>query len=342
MKIVLANSQMFQALYIDTDAEKNEDKIVLIEEMVESLPEAQQILTTAMKEPYYGMVIAGSNIAITKFRSKIYDLDKKENLGKEEIGEMLAQIADVAFDQKCEVVFFKGPIEHKGVPQAMKNVSVALDLKSIFDPAKIKSAGKDFWNNLIGVNKDLEKQYEELDLKKHAELMDYLKRNESSIEKLNKAIKEKSVNLPNVEKMLHELDTDMDITEYLGADYENLKYYYISLDDLYNNSKLQRPKDEEPEEDDDLGFEKTINPAQDPRQFVKGIITTIPNVNGRIMDKGNVADVGMDETHVLVALKKPDSFDMPYWPKAPIKRPTLDLIKQMHWLKDPNQKKKKK
>ncbi len=344
MKVALANSQMFQSLYIDTDAEKSSDKIVLIEEMVESLPEAQQILTSLMKEPYYGMVVAGSNIAITKFRSKIYDEDKKDNIGSEDMGEMLAKIAEIAYDRQCEVVFFKGPVEHRGIPEQMKNTSVALDLKSLFDPAKIKNAGKEFWDNLIGVNKDLEKQYQALDLKKHAELVDYLDRNESSIIKLKEEIKKREINLPNMDKMLHEIEIDDNISDYLGSDYENLKYYYIPLDAFYAaHPKIAKPKQPTEEEQADDEFDPFDDKHQeaDPRAMIRGILTQVENVaTKKPMDKSNIADVGMDETHLIVALKKPSSPDLAYWPKAPLKRPTLDLIKRFHWSKNPNKKKK--
>jgi hypothetical protein len=357
MKIVLANSQMFQALYIDTEAEKAEDKIVLIEEMVESLPEAQQILTSLMKEPYYGMVISGSNIAITKFRSKIYDIDHKDQIGKEEMGEILAQIAQIAFDQKCEVVFFKGPIEHKGIPEQMKNVSVALDLKGIFDPEKIKNAGKQFWDNLIGVDKELEKRYQKIDLKEHKKLMDYVEKNEKSIESLKEALKERGIKAPNIDNMLSDMDVQ-DIEEYLGPNYSNLKFYEIKKDLFLTATKngvkpgeepFNPGEDQKPEENFPYGEPK--KPMQkDPRLALIQSLTApdgsaLKTRNNTVMEKTNIADVGMNGDYLVLALKKAEDYDLNWWPKQPSKG-TMGLLDRYDWLKNPkdnaNQNKKSK
>lgn len=343
MKIALANSQMFQALYIDTDAEKSEDRITLIEELVESLPEAQQILTTSMKEPYYGMVIAGSNIAISKFRSKIYDLDKKENLGTEEISEMLAKIAEVAFDQKCEVVFFKGPVEHKGIPQIMKNTSVAIDLKGIFDPQKIKEGGKEFWKNLIGFDKELEKKYNKLDLKEHKKIMDYLEKNEKSIEGLNEAIRDNHLKTPTIDKMTQDLEV-RDYEEYLGPDYDGLVYYKILRNDFDNATKFSSkeaepaPVDDNATEEEKKGefpFDKPA--AADPRKHLLDVLKALPTVHGKPMEPSNIRDVGKsigNNDSLLLALERPTQYSsINWWPREPIKA-TREILAKYDWLKN--------
>ena len=367
LQITTANSQVFQSLYIDTDAKEDKDKIVLIEEMVDSLPEAQGILHSMLKEPYYGMVVAGSNIGVAKFRAKMYDLDHEKNLGKEDMAEILTQIAELAYSLNCEVVHFKGPIKYDDTPEKMKNISVALDLKSIFDPAKIKNAGKEFWQNLIGVDKELEKEYNKLDLKEHKKLMDYLEKNEGSIEKLNKAIKDKTIVAPNLENMLADMKID-DYEEYLGPTYSNLKYYYIGLRDflnrqgsskeekayMYDDKPESKPLDpnepppvpvEDPnmtqeEKEGKFPFDKPVVKKGDPRETLKSWLISVQNSHGKLMDKTNIVDIGINKDHLILALKRPEQYKETWWPKSPVKG-TTQLLKSFDWLKNPKDNKKK-
>lgn len=351
LKVVTANSQVFQALYIDTDAKEDKDKIVLIEEMVDSLSEAQGILHSMLKEPYYGMVVAGGNISIAKFRAKMYDVDHEENLGKEDMAEILTQIAKLAYSLKCEVVHFKGPVKYDKIPEQMRNVSVALDLKKIFDPKAIKEGGKEFWRNLIGFDKEIEKQYQALDLKEHKKLVDYLAKNEKSIENLKKALKDHGTKSPNLDNMLGDLKLN-DFDEYLGPTYSNLKYYKI---DLVEFKRVMNIADEgdlpppvppvevdetnmsEEEKKGEFPYDKnkiTNDDSNDPRLVLRSLLSNLPNANKKLMGKDNIVDIGINKDSLMLAIKKPDDYNVKWWPRAPIKG-TVKLLESYDWLKNP-------
>lgn len=309
MKIAIANSQLFQSLYIDTDAKKTRDKVVLIEETMETLSEAQGVLHSMMKEPYYGLVISGSNINVTKFRSKIYDKDVEECIGGLEIADILSVIAEVAFQCKCEISHFKGPIKYDKLPESMV---VAFDFKSLFDTEKIKKAGNQFWKNLTGFNEDLEKKYQELDMEEHKKLMDYLDKNEGSIKDLQKAIKDSGQKVPKIEKLLDELKVDENFVEYLGGDWEKYSYYLINKQNIK----------------EDIGTEYN---DKDLRDIVRRILEDMPNSYGRVR-ADNLLHVGSNDINVVVIMKSNDSYDFPWWPsKGPIKYPTLDLLKKFEY-----------
>lgn len=312
-KITIANSQSFQAIYIDTDAKKDADKIVLIEELVDSEPEAVGILNTMMKEPYFGMVIGGSSINLAKFRSKVYDEDKQESLGGKDIKVIIPRLAKLSIECKCEVIYFKGPIQYKELP----NVSVAFDFKKLFDMSKIKEGGAEFWNNLLGVNKQLEKSYQELDIKKHAELMDYLNKNERVIDELRKDLKKKG-ETNFLDEILEDMDSFSGLEQYLGKDYEDKVFYKIPANQL---SKL----------------------GDTPQ----GIAKTMWSFLGKVYLDRYKRDIPADlisgiaynekDKFVLVVTEDPLKFDLKWWPPRPSRVTPADLnTKTLKFVPAPN------
>ena len=338
MNVAKANSQIFQALYIDTDAKSNKDKIVLIEETCESLPSAQAILNTMLKEPYYGVVIAGTNIAVMKFRSKLIDADMETGLGSKDISDILTEVANLAYDNKCEIPYYKGPIQYGDLPQ----MTVALDLKSLFDLGKVKDFGKSFMDNLIGVNKELQKKVEKIDLKEYAKLKDYVKNNENKYVEIEKLLKDNDNKTKDLDNFLKNI-TVYDVSNYLGQNFDNLSYYLIDLKTFKQN--IPAMKDEvdktftveeiEKNKEDDFNPDNNFKPkSTDPRDILKAVITTMNTTSGKKMDPSNLVDIGMsDKQKLLVAVKKPVGFNLPYWPKSPISSPTLSLIEEFQFTK---------
>lgn len=214
------SNQTFQVIYIDDESENPKDKIVLIEETQESLPEATGILNTLEKETKYGIVAVGSAIAIANLRANLYDNDKEKNLGSKEIVDILTGIVDIIFASECEVAHYKGPQFYDPIPKLMEKVSVAIDLSFIKD---LKGNIKNTWDKFLSDstkdigNKDMsDKDFEELEK--------YLKNNENSYKELEKVLKESED--PNVKKLMNVLD-NMDVDEvddYYGAEFDGIKY----------------------------------------------------------------------------------------------------------------------
>ncbi len=338
MNVVKANSQIFQALYIDTDAESNKDKIVLIEETCESLPSAQAILNTMLKEPYYGVVVAGTNIAVMKFRSKLIDADIETGLGSKEISDILTEVANLAYDNKCEIPYYKGPIQYGDLPK----MTVAIDLKSLLS-GFTGFTGKDFMDNLIGVNKDLQKEVDKINLKEYKETKKWIKRNEKDIIELEELLKDGDKKTIDIDNFLKQA-TVYDIDEYLGKDFDNLKYYLVDLKTFKQNVPAMKDEVDKnftvdeinQNKKDDFNPENDFKPkSTDPREVMKSILTSVKMVGGKQMDPSNLVDVGMsDDQQLLVALKKPVAFDLPYWPKNPVTNPTLKLVEKFSFLKE--------
>ena len=336
---VKANSQKYQALYIDTDAKENKDKIVLIEETCESLPQAQGILNSMLKEPYYGVVVEGSGISIMKFRSKLIDADTETGLGSKGVSDILTEVVNLAYSNKCEIPYFKGPVQYGDLPQ----MSVAFDFKSLFDISKFKEAGKDFMDNLIGVNKELRDEVSKIDLKEYKKTQEWIRKNEKEFKEVEKLLKDGDKKTVDLDNFLKNAVLDTGIEEYLGKDYDNLKFYEVDLKSFKQNVPSLKDEadisveqiDRDKEEDDTFNPDFDFKPkSQDPREILKALLTSLPTTYGKKMDPANIVDIGMsNEQKLLVAVKKPVDFDLPYWPKSPLNNPTLKLIEKFHFLK---------
>lgn len=236
MQIAKANTQVFQTVYIDTDAKEPKDKIVLIEEIVESLPEATAILTSMMKEPYFGVVVCGGNIDIAKFRSKLAEADSQEGLGKKNVKDIILKIHLVCSECKCGMVYFKAPKVYEELPK--------LSTAGLFDSFKkligleLNDKGEfGFLGNILGYDATLEKQYKELDLKEHKKLLDYVKQNEKDFDKLRKEVKKtkKDTNLDDIYDDLVDYDY---VQEYLGSGWEGMKFYIVPISEIDKTTQL--------------------------------------------------------------------------------------------------------
>lgn len=231
--------QSFQSIYIDDQVEDPNEKIVLIEEMYESMPEAAGVLNSLFKEKFFGLVLAGPTIMLANFRAKMYDYDKENNLGSLEISEILKKIIDICYECECEVVHYKGPIVYDNIPDELKNVSVSVYLRDAFNVSVVdkKTATyaislKDF--NPKNILKELTKNkaiddLELMDVKEVKSLMDYLNKNEKDLNSLQKAIKESDDKNPNniVNEIIHEMDVNDDLQYYLGTKYDKLVFYDV-------------------------------------------------------------------------------------------------------------------
>lgn len=313
---VKANSQKYQALYIDTDAKESKDRIVLIEETCDSLPQAQGILNSMLKEPYYGVVIEGSSIAIMKFRSKLIDADIESGLGSKDVADLLSEIVNLAYANKCEIPYFKGPVQYGDLPQ----VSVAIDLKSLFDLGNLKGAGKEFMDNLIGVNKELREQVEKIDLKEYKKTQEWIRKNEKEYKEIEKLLKDgdkKTVDLDNFLK--DALIGENGFEEFLGEDYDTLSYYVIPAD-VFKKADPEA-SDEEYSIDEIENDKHAGDFSSDPRKKLKDIVLKTNTDYAKPMDKSNLVEVGMssDSKNLLVVLKKPVKLSLDYWPSGPAK-----------------------
>jgi hypothetical protein len=333
MNIVKANSQIFQALYIDTDAKENKDKIVLIEETCESLPTAQGILNTMYKEPYYGMVIAGTNIAIMKFRSALIDADIETNLGSKEIVDILTKVVDLAYGKKCEVVYYKGPVQYGDLPK----MTVAIDLKSLFNEFK-GFTGKDFMENLVGVNKELRDEVKKMDLKEYAKNKEWVDKNKQKIIDLEKALKDNDAKTKDIDNYLKELvldDSNHPIVEFLGRDFAKLKYYLVNLLEFKMYSPALKNQDNTLEEieEDKKKWPDNAN-LIDPREALKSILLTSEIADNKTMHPSNLVNIGFkpDTNQLIVALKNPTIFNLPYWPAGPLAKPQVEFIESAKFL----------
>lgn len=223
------SNQSFQTIYIDSRAKNADEKIVLIEEMYETLPEATGVLNSLFKEKFYGMVAAGSTICLADFRAKLYDYDKEHKLGAlEEVASILKKIVDVCYACGCEMVYYKGPSFYENIPEDLKNVSVAFDLKGLFGSGK--QITKDIWENILWekASFDIKKDFNKKNLKEQKELLKEMEKNKKSLlEALKESPKDKNNPL---NEMLKSMDIDEDLQRYLGTDYAN-KYSYNIIDE---------------------------------------------------------------------------------------------------------------
>lgn len=221
-----ANTQSFQTMYIDDEAKDSDEKIVLIEEMSESLPEATGVLNSLFKEKFYGMVAAGSTISLADFRAKLYDYDKEQKLGaSKDISEILKKIVDICYDCKCEMVYYKGPTLYENIPEDLKNVSIAFDLKGLFSSGK--QITKDIWENLLDkkANFDMKRDFNKKSLKEQKELAKEMEKNKKD---LLEAIKETPREKGDIlNEMLKSMKIDENLQHYLGTDYADKVLYNV-------------------------------------------------------------------------------------------------------------------
>lgn len=344
---VTSNYQSFQPIYIDSETKDIDDKIVLIEEMSESLPEATGVLNSLFKEKFYGMVAAGSTIALANFRAKLYDYDKVNKLGAMKIVDALKKIVDVCYECKCEMVYYKGPVFYEDLPNDLKNVSVAFDLKDVF--TKGKEITKDVWTKLLAKDSGIEKQLGNMNTKEYKDLVKFLEKDEKSYKELQKALKNSDKidtnNLLN--EMLHEIDVDDDLEEYLGKNYINLFFYIVKKDvldvgyvydelaDMYSwvpeldQKRIVVPKKDATKEER-LKIEKNNEKIKSQDEHVR---------KKMIEAEENVVAIGLDDLNkrFIVAVKKPISGEIlnrnADWPKKPSNVKAEDL-KRCIWNND--------
>ncbi len=340
-----ANAQVFQPIYIDSDAKDSNDKIVLIEEMAETLPEATGILNSLFKEKYYGMVATGSTIALANFRAKLFDTDRSDNLGSMETADLLKKIVDICYASNCEMVYYKGPSLYEDIPEDLKNVAVAIDLAEI--AKKGKEVTKEVWEKILSKDSNTDKQLNNMKASEYKKLVDYLEKNEKSYKELQKALKDNyKIDTNNIlNDMLHEIKVEDDIGEYLGTKYDKLHFYVVKSKTLDVGLVM----------DEIAGIYMSKIPVLEvrskqevPKKVTKKELEDI-NRNNRKIDESdelarklmleaekNVVAIGLDDknSRFIVACRKPIPKEFletnEDWPKTPTKI-KLEDIKGCIW-----------
>lgn len=339
-----ANTQSFQTIYIDSDAEDTQERVVLIEEMSESLPEATGILNSLFKEKFYGLVAAGSTISLANFRAKLYDYDKVNSLGSMDISQALKKIVDVCYSCNCEMVYYKGPSLYKDIPEDLKNVTIAFDIKEILKTGQ--QVTKKVWDKLLE-DKSKVKELEKMNLDEYKKMMTYLEKNEKSFVELQKSLKEHDKINPNniLNEMLHEIEVDEELGEYLGKNYNNLKFYIVKSDMLDVGAVMDEISSIYYSDLPKLDVTKTVTPKKDAtkeeREKIERNNKKITDQDKLVADRmraaeNNIVAIGLDDKNkrFLVAVKKaipPDFLEKsPEWPKKPVSV-KLDDIKGAIW-----------
>lgn len=241
---VLAGTQVFQAVYIDTDAPKKTDTIVFIEDLVETLPHAEGILNTMLKEPYFGIVFSGSGVNVAKFRHKIYELDQHAELGKLDIKTLLKTLVDESKKCGCIVEYIKAPhlytespeqtleasgVEFRNGKFTVTNISPIVVKKQYSLAFDLFGTGRKLWENFADFlfDTDYKKFYSELekmDGKRIKELRDFYDnpKNKKMVEELRTELKglKNDQQKKEIEKVLKDLDS-LDVK--VGKDAEKPK-----------------------------------------------------------------------------------------------------------------------
>lgn len=343
---VTANAQVFQPIYIDSDAKDSNDKIVLIEEMAESLPEATGVLNSLFKEKYYGMVATGSTISLANFRAKLFDVDREQNIGELEISELLKKIVDICYECKCEMIYYKGPSLYEDIPEDLKNIAVAIDLAEI--AKKGKEITKDVWTKILSKDSNTDKQLNNMKASEYKNLIKFLEKDEKSYKELQKALKDtQKIDTNNIlNEMLHEIEIDEELGTYLGQNYNKLSFYVVKsnkldvtiiMDEITDMYLATLPVLEN----------KVIKEI--PKGATKLEREAIEKSNKKIKDldetarkmmidaESNIVAIGLDDKNrrFLVACRKPISKGIlamnDNWPKKPDTNVTIQDIKNCIW-----------
>lgn len=260
---VLANAQVFQAIYINTDAEKKQEVIVFIEDLVESESQAEGILNSMLKEPYFGMVVSGTNVNVAKFRHNVYELDNSESLGSKDVKTILKTIVNESKKCKCMVEYVKAPHIYDESPDVMleacgvelkdgqitaanispivvkRQHSIAIDMKKMFEGFSDFMFGTDY-------NKYRE-NIEDMNIEEFRKLKDYFDKNQEDVNDLRSELKKakKGKELEKVLKDFDLIDADRGMSkmeELVGLrDFQNAKYYIVTdINDIPEVNKTDR------------------------------------------------------------------------------------------------------
>jgi hypothetical protein len=92
-------------MYLDTNADRWDHKIVLHTPIFPKEPSAVVALQCLDLENMPGLVIAGPPIILRGFSKNLKELDEKEQWGKLEVSDLVDKIWDLASDLELSIVY---------------------------------------------------------------------------------------------------------------------------------------------------------------------------------------------------------------------------------------------